>query len=533
MNHGTIPNRLIGDADKKEIHHAAFRVPRLPGFSLVALLLGAALPCAASAAELTVENPARLAAALKEAAPGDVITVKCDLEGFSIKGCHGTAEAPITIRSDEGLKRTVRGTITIQDSRHVRLEGFAIAGFSSNAVKVVASSDLRITRNFFDFTGITAANGIYTSCEGGPVENIEISYNEFNHHTAPGDWSGSYIKTWFNGNDVARKLWIHHNLFANIAPKIDRPGTANPFDGDSDREALIFGEGDSQTLETEHLIEHNFFEDCDGEDEMISFKTSRNTFRYNTVKNCMGSVHIRFGHSSLVHGNLFIGDPVTDFSDAAYTAHANHESSGVVVYGTDHKVYNNQFQNLTGGRTSRHRLPVVIGAGDTDATTGNDHQRSRRVLVCHNTFSNCQYGIGIGLNYELPPLDCVVANNLFAGIGVMVFRMSPDSESDKSCQYENNLASVAGAGVYGMEEPIIKLDPLLVPKEFNGFLLHVPESGSPVTEASTGGYVNDDFFGAGREGIPDIGAVEQGSPILRVPLSRENVGPRSGPGLSE
>ncbi len=457
------------------------------------------------------------------------MSVDCDLGSFSIKGRHGEADSPITIRADTWPKRKIKGTLTIQDCSHLRVEGFIIAGFTSTAIKIIASSDLCITRNLFDFTGVGAANGIYTSCQGGKVENIEISRNEFNHHTAPGTWAGSYIKTWFNGTDVARKLWIHHNLFANIAPKIDKPGTANPFDGDSDREAIIFGEGDSQNVETENLIENNFFEDCDGEDEMVSFKTSKNTFRYNTVKNCMGSVHIRFGHGSIIHGNFFIGDPVTDFSAAAYADHANYESSGVVIYGTDHKVYNNHFQNLTGGRTSKHRLPVVIDSGDTDETLGNNHPRPRGVLVCNNTFANCQYGIGVGLNYKLPPQDCIVANNLFSGISVMVFRMSPDSEADTTCQYQNNLAWISGTGVYGTKKPLIKADPKLQPQLFNSHTLDVPGPTSPAIDAATGNHVTDDVFGGTRSGMPDIGAVERGATTHRLPLMRHQVGPQISP----
>jgi hypothetical protein len=310
-----------------------------------------------------------------------------------------------------------------------------------------------------------------------------------------------------------------------VAPKVDRPGTANPFDGDSDREAIIFGEGGSQTIETNNLIEHNFFEDCDGEDEMISFKTSKNVFRHNTVKNCMGSVHVRFGHGSEIHGNLFIGDEVTDFSSAPYAASANYESSGVVVYGTDHKVYNNHFENLTGGRTSKHRVPLVIDAGDTDAITGEDHPRARRVLVCHNTFVHCQYGIGVGLNYKLPPEHCIVANNLIWVSGMSAFRMSADAEADTTCSYTNNLVWTTASATPGTNKPFIKADPLLVPAVFNGHALHVPDKNSPVLDAASGHLVTDDVFGATRAGTPDIGARELGARPTRAPVRPEQVGP--------
>ena len=269
----------------------------------------------------------------------------------------------------------------------------------------------------------------------------------------------------------------------------------------------------------------NVFEDCDGEDEIVSFKTSKNTFSRNTVINCMGSVHIRFGHGSEVSGNVFTGDVVTDFSDAAYPAHPNYESSGVVVYGTDHKIYNNHFENLTGGRKSKHRLPIVLDSGDTDETTGNNHQRPRGVLIAHNTLVNCQYGIGVGLNYRLPPQNCVLANNLLVGKANVLFRMSADSESDTTCTYEGNIAWAIPPCSYGTEKPLTKKDPLLVTDTVSGWPLSVLTSGSPAINASVGSEVKDDVFGGLRQDRPDVGAQEFGAKMPWLPMQRKQVGP--------
>ena len=478
----------------------------------------------ASGKTYTAKDQGEFKTAVAAAGEGDAIIVAFDADGLDIRGKSGAPGKPIRIKTDQSLARTTK-TVTIKDCQYVAVEGFKIAGFAGNAVKIVASHHLVLTRNVLDFMGIAAANGIYTS--GGAIHDIEISYNEFNHHVAAGKWAGSYIKTWFDGTDVAKRLWIHHNCFANLAPQVDekrgRPG--NPFSGDSDREAIIFGEGASQNIETEHLIETNVFEDCDGEDEMISFKTSKNVFRHNTVRNCMGSVHIRFGHGSEIYGNIFTGDVVTDFSDAAYVAHANYESSGVVVYGTDHKVYNNHFENLTGGRKSKHRLPIVLDSGDTDETTGNDHQRPRGVLIAHNTLVNCQYGIGVGLNYTLPPQNCVIANNLLVGKANVLFRMSADSENDTTCTYAGNIAWAIAPCSYGTEKQLTKKDPLLGTASVNGWTLSLLTAESPAINASAGSEVKDDGFGGLRQDRPDVGAQEFGAKIPWLPMQRAQVGP--------
>ncbi len=479
---------------------------------------------AARAKIYTAKDQGEFKAAVAAAGEGDTVIVAFDAAGLDIRGKSGAEGKLITIKADRRLGRMTK-TVTIKDCQYLAVEGFKIAGFASHAVKIVGSHHLVLTRNLIDFTGIGAASGIYTS--GGSIHDIEISFNEFNHHVSPGKWAGSYIKTWFDGTDVAKRLWIHHNCFANVAPQVDekrgRPG--NPFSGDSDREVIIFGEGASQNIETEHLIEMNVFEDCDGEDEFISYKTSKNVFRHNTVRNCMGSVHIRFGHGSEIYGNVFTGDVVTDFSDAAYVAHANYESSGVVVYGTDHKVYNNHFENLTGGRKSKHRLPIVLDSGDTDETTGNKHQRPRGVLIAHNTLVNCQYGIGVGLNYKLPPQNCVIANNLLVGKANVLFRMSADSESDTTCSYTGNFAWAIAPGSYGTEKPLTKKEPLLVTASLNGWTLSVLSAGSPAINAAVASEVKDDVFGGMREDRPDVGAQEFGAKKLWLPMQRAQVGP--------
>lgn len=496
--------------------------------ALICLLLSGALVTGLSDAfSGTVTDASRIQAAIASAAAGDVITVACDIPALTIRKIHGAKEHPITLKADTVLGRKVNGTLTLQECSNLRLEGFLFQGFSSNALKIIASSRIVVACNKFDFSGVASANGIFTSCAGGPVEDIEIVHNEFNHHDAPGTWTGSYIKTWFNGADVARRLWIHHNYFANVAPKVDRPGTANPFDGDSDRETIIFGEGASQNIETNHLIERNFFENCDGEDEMISFKTSKNIFRHNTARNCMGSVHIRFGHGTEVYGNLFTGDLVTDFSDVAYTAGANHETSGVVIYGIDHKVYNNYFENLTGGRTSKHRLPLVLDGGDTDETTGNDHPRPRRVVVSHNTFVNCQFGIGVGLNYTLPPQQCEISDNLVNGVARQAFLVGTASLADSSCIYTANLVWLHEPAICGISQGLIKADPLLVVLDTGGLAARVPGPGSPAINAARGWCVKEDFLGSARDGVPDIGACESGAVVRIPPIQRAQVGPRA------
>jgi len=302
----------------------------------------------------TVTSSSQWTAALSTLHGGDTIIINYNSTGLAIKNKIADAAHWVTIKAANKGVTTLK-SINITGCEYVQLVGFKVKGFDGgDAIKLVDSRHIKIIGNKLDYTGMAAAGGLAST--GGNCFDIEVAYNEFNNHNLAGAWSGSYIKTGYvapadadatTPAGIAQNWLIHHNYFANMAPRTDIPGSANPYAGDSDRETIIFGDQESQSLETNHIIEYNLFENCDGENEMTAFKTSKNVFRYNTVKNSMGGVSIRFGHGSEVYGNFFYGDPISDFSDAAYTAHANYETAGVRIYGTNHKVYNNLFVGLT------------------------------------------------------------------------------------------------------------------------------------------------------------------------------------------
>jgi poly(beta-D-mannuronate) lyase len=46
------------------------------------------------------------------------------------------------------------------------------------------------------------------------------------------------------------------------------------------------------------VVEHNLFQECNGEIEIVSSKSCENTYRYNTFLNCEGAVTLRHGDTS-------------------------------------------------------------------------------------------------------------------------------------------------------------------------------------------------------------------------------------------
>jgi len=44
-----------------------------------------------------------------------------------------------------------------------------------------------------------------------------------------------------------------------------------------------------------HIVEHNLFEKCDGEIEIISMKASKSVVRFNTIRESYGYITMRHG----------------------------------------------------------------------------------------------------------------------------------------------------------------------------------------------------------------------------------------------
>ncbi len=142
------------------------------------------------------------------------------------------------------------------------------------------------------------------------------------------------------------------------------------------------------------VIEHNLFERCSGEAEIISVKSNRNVLRNNTFRESRGFLVLRTGDGNLVESNFFLGD-------------GERRAGGVRLQGEDQVVVNNLFRGLQS-----------FGVRMMDGTPDNLYIRTERALVAFNTFIGCNPGLRIGINHSKypngsAPKDCVIANNVF------------------------------------------------------------------------------------------------------------------------
>jgi poly(beta-D-mannuronate) lyase len=210
------------------------------------------------------------------------------------------------------------------------------------------TSFCRWTGNIFQ----TSGEGNYLSIMGS---DHQVDHNTFQHKNS----LGKFIGVRGEGNQIAERIWIHHNYFYDFLPQKGNGA-----------EALQFGLSGYSLSSSHSLLEHNVFEQCAGENELISVKASFVTIRYNTIRDCKAQFTLRHGNHCEVYGNYFLRTP------------------GLRIFGDDHIIANNYFEDC--------KTAITIGNGGAEVADGADlrsHDRPDRILIIFNTLVNNEENI--------------------------------------------------------------------------------------------------------------------------------------------
>lgn len=398
-----------------------------------------------SAATITVSSLAELQSAIEKAVAGDVIVLKNGVytttSDITINK-QGTAEKPITISAQTigGAEISGAGGFNIASpAKYIIIKGFKFTHAASKAKTSSGSSFCQWTRNIFE----TPGTGEYLTIAGS---DHQIDYNTFQNK----DSLGRFIAIRGSGSQIAERLWIHHNYFKTHKNQGNRNGA----------EALQFGLSGFSLSSSNSIVEHNLFEDCAGENELISIKASRVTIRYNSIRNCPAQFTLRHGNFCQVYGNYFFNTP------------------GLRIFGDDHLIQSNYFENCS--------LAINIGNGGAEVADGaplTSHDRPDRVLIAFNTLVNNKTNIvqsprnnGLGSTY------ITITNNVIQGGGPAATITGPAV----SHTWQNNIIfNTDGAGSMPSAGFTI-IDPKLK-KDADGIFR--PQPGSPVIGAKVTAHV--------------------------------------------
>ena len=184
----------------------------------------------------------------------------------------------------------------------------------------------------------------------------------------------------------------------------------------NEQESIRIGWSEMSLSSGYTTVEHNLFEDCDGDPEIVSVKSCDNVIRHNTFIANYGTLSLRHGNRNRVEGNYFFGnEKEIGTSPAGSTIY----TGGIRIYGTDHMIINNYMEGLNG---TRWDAPITLTQGDAiDGQSSNlsKHFRAERVTIAYNTLVNNSHGVEIGFdnndNYNKELKDITIANNLITG----------------------------------------------------------------------------------------------------------------------
>jgi poly(beta-D-mannuronate) lyase len=327
---------------------------------------------------ITVSSIAELQSAIDKAKPGDKIVMKDGIYTTTSDiniACVGTKEKPITITAQDLGKAEIAGAggfNLMSPSAYVTIRDFKFTHAASRAKSSAGSTFCRWTNNIFE----TPGDGEDLLIAGN---DNEIDHNTFQNKNA----MGRFLAIRGAGSQIAERLWIHHNYFKSQKDQGGKNGA----------ETLQFGLSGFSLSSSNSVVEYNLFEDCAGENEMISVKASAVTLRYNTIRNCPAQFTLRHGNRCQVYGNYFYNTP------------------GLRIFGDDHLVYNNYFENCNPA--------ITIGNGDGEVADGAQltaHDRPDRVLIALNILVNNKANIVMQARKNgMGATNIKVVNNIIQG----------------------------------------------------------------------------------------------------------------------
>ena len=436
-----------------------------------------------------------------------------------IEGKRGASEAPIVIRAEHRGQAVIGGAagFVIKDCEYLVVEGFVFTNDADKqAVLLDNCQQVRVTRNCFRLQERAKPrhweHWVYVI--GARSAHNRIDHNLFERKVNLG--SPVFVR----GDDTALVCSqydrIDHNHFRDVI-------YAN---GENGHETIRTGSNDlgASGQSSLTIIEDNLLEQCSGEVEIMSLKSSDNVVRRNTLLNCRGAISLRLGNRNEVSGNFILA---TDGGPSR---------GGVRFYGFDHRIFNNYFQGLTGAQYEAP-LALIPGTFDTPTTEkiGKEYDSlttvaPTRAWIAFNTWVDCaplQFGLKEDKVRIHTPNECTFVNNL-------VVRTKPKSTPLVNLELVRNLHAHNNIGFSGetafrneWADWFRREDPRLYCPEDGLGLWRLTDS-SPAIDAAVevSPAINDDAFGRGRSGQRDIGTEEfSGEALQHRPLTANDVGP--------
>ena len=341
-----------------------------------------------------VKNIEELNEANKKALPGDIIVLQNgEWKNVTINlDCTGTQERPITFKAQTPGKVLITGNSKLKlGGSFIIVDGFYFtAGYAGEDVISYRINNKQLANN------CRVTNTVVNNFNNPKRmdENYWVAFygknNRLDHCSFIDKKNLGVLLAVVLDDDRSRENFhsIDHNYFGR------RPALAS-----NGGEIMRVGVSQHCQFNSNTQIKNNFFENCDGETEIVSIKSCANVIEENIFKECQGSVVLRHGDNNLVAGNYFLGNDKT-------------ATGGVRVINKGQKVLNNIFYKCR-GVDFRSPLAIMNGIPNSPA---NRYVQVINAEITGNSFYECSpitLCEGSDTERTLPPLNVTIARNKF------------------------------------------------------------------------------------------------------------------------
>ncbi len=304
----------------------------------------------------------------------------------------GTSDEPITLTAQ------TKGQVFITGQSNLRLEGEHL--IVSGLVFKNGHSPTNTVISFRAERGRLANHSRVTEIVIDHFNNPERfetdfwvmmygQHNRFDHNFLAGKSNAGVTMAVRLDSENSREN--HHRIDHNyFGPR--------PILGSNGGETLRIGTSQYSLTDSYSVVEHNYFDRRDGEVEIISSKSGRNTFRGNVFFESRGTLTLRHGNDNLIEDNVFLGNGVD-------------HTGGIRVINKRQTVRNNYLSNLTGHRFGG---ALVVMNGVPNSPINRYHQVEDSAIVNNTVIESDHIELAAGADDErsAPPIRTIFQKNL-------------------------------------------------------------------------------------------------------------------------
>ena len=328
---------------------------------------------------------------------------------------NGTADRPITILAETTGKCVFTGDVGQAvfklTGSYTILKGISFTG--CNVIKADTRAGVLVELNNTIHCRLTECSFSQNVVRAQFMPIVIVSghgeYNQVDHCTFTGNIDNQELQV-----KITKEACPVYTLIANNIFKDKNKVSWKVFNGGEcvqiGQDPVLLG-----TIQSGTMVRENSFIRCSGEPEVISNKSSNNTYLKNYFEDCDGELVMRGGHDCIIDSNTIKGD-----------------NSGIRVNGSGHQIMHNNVSNVKTGirlmygmARGKNEIGFYIAAGDC--------------VIKYNRIENANTGIFIGdsknadwsgkfdtIRYpsrvfqDVAPLNNILADNTFINTKINV-----------------------------------------------------------------------------------------------------------------